>query len=324
MNYNFEETRFPSADGKSSVYAEIYTPENCSPIGIVQIAHGMIDHIGRYRDLADHLTGEGFIVAGNHHLGHGKTAATPDDFGFFASRGGRELVLEDMHSMNRILRDRYPELPLVLFGHSMGSFLSRLYAVKYPNTIAGLVIHGTAGPNGAVGMGKLVARLICKIKGERHRSNLLASLSVGAYSKKFKADGPWGWLTRDSSMIADRATDPYTFNFTASAYYDLFTMLDGCNRRSWYKSFPKELPTLVMSGDADPVGNCGRGPVHVYKNLLLAGVDDVSIKMYEGARHELFKETNRAEMFCDLTDWLKRVAAKSSISFEVKNEDQRA
>ena len=297
------------------MYAEIYTPKNRSSVGVVQIAHGMIDHIGRYRELADYLTGEGFVVAGNHHLGHGKTAATPDDFGFFASRGGADLVIEDMHSMNRYLRDTYPTLPLILFGHSMGSFLSRLYVVKYPHTVRGIVIHGTAGPNGAVGAGKLVAKLIAAVKGERHRSDLLAGLSVGAYSKCFKADGRWGWLSRDKGIIADRENDPYTFNFTASAYYDLFTMLADSNCKGWYKNFPKFMPTLIMSGDADPVGAFGKGPRYVYKNLLLSGATDVSVRMYEGARHELFKETNREEMFSDLTAWLLSVVEKSKFTF---------
>ena len=315
MNYNFTEIRFPSSDGKSSVYAEIYTPKKRSSIGIVQISHGMIDHIGRYTELADYLTGRGFIVAGNHHLGHGKTAASPDDFGFFASRGGKDLVIEDMYSMNKYLRETYPTLPLILFGHSMGSFLSRLYAARYPHTVKGLVIHGTAGPNGAVGMGKLVARMISALKGERHRSDLLAGLSIGAYSKKFKKDGKWGWLSRDNSIIAEKENDPYTFNFTASAYYDLFTMLADSNSKAWYKDFPKSLPTLIMSGDADPVGAFGKGPRYVYKNLLLAGATDVSIKMYEGARHELFKETNRDEMFSDLFEWLSDVAEKSRFTF---------
>ena len=315
MNYNFEEIRFPSSDGKNQVYAEIYTPKNRSSIGIVQISHGMIDHIGRYRELAEYLTGEGFVVAGNHHLGHGKTAATPEDFGFFASRGGVTLVLDDMHSMNRYLRETYPTLPLILLGHSMGSFLSRLYAVKHPHTVKGLVIHGTAGPNAAVGAGKLVAKLIRAFKGERHRSDLLAGLSVGAYSKKFKDDGKWGWLSRDKSLIADRESDPYTFNFTTSAYYDLFTMLDECNKKNWYKDFPKSLPTLIISGDADPVGNFGKGPRYVYKNLSLSGATDVSIKTYEGARHELFKETNRDEVFRDLTAWLLAVTEKSRFTF---------
>ncbi len=315
MNYNFAEIRLPSSDGRNSLYAEIYTPKRRSSIGIVQIAHGMIDHVGRYSELADYLTGEGFIVAGNHHLGHGKTAASPDDFGFFADKDGSELVIEDIRVMNRYLRHEFPTLPLILFGHSMGSFISRLYAVKYPHTVNGLVIHGTSGPNGAVGAGKTVAKMIGAMRGKRHRSNLLASLSIGAYSKKFKDDGAWGWLSRDKSLIAEREADPYTFNFTASAYYDLFSMLADSNAKAWYKEFPKNLPTLIMSGEEDPVGAFGKGPRHVYKNLLIAGCEDVTIKMYDGARHELFKEINRQEVFADLTTWLKNVAARTGFAF---------
>lgn len=315
MNYNFSEIRLPSSDGKNTLYAEIYTPKRRSSIGVVQIAHGMIDHIGRYHELAEYLTGEGFIVAGNHHLGHGKSAASPSDFGFFADKGGAELVVEDIHVMNRYLRGEFPSLPVILFGHSMGSFISRLYAVKYPHTITGLVIHGTSGPNGAVGAGKLVAKMICAFRGNRHRSNLLASLSIGAYSKKFKDDGTWGWLSRDKSLVNERESDPYTFNFTASAYHDLFSMLADSNSKEWYKAFPKNLCTLIMSGEDDPVGAFGKGPRHVYKNLLIAGVEDVSLKMYGGARHELFKETNRQEVFEDLTAWLKSVVEKTGITF---------
>lgn len=311
MSYNFSEIRFPSADGSNEVYAELYTPRTASSRGIVQLSHGMIDYVGRYGNLAEYLTDRGYILAGNHHLGHGKTASSPDDFGYFAERGGVELLLDDLHTMNSTLRHTFPTLPLVMLGHSMGSFLARLYAVKYPNSLKGVVFHGTAGPNPALPAGRLLARAIRAMNGSHYRSGLLKSLSIGAYQKKFKKEGVNAWLTRDAEQIADHDEDKFSnFDFTASGYIDLFDMLRRCNLSSWYSEYPKSLPTLIMSGDGDPVGSFGKGPRHVYKSMLVAGCESVMLKTYEGARHELFKEINRDEVFSDLVAWLDGVVEK--------------
>lgn len=309
MNYNLTQMSFPSADGVHTIYAEMYTPKNATAKGVVQLAHGMIDYTGRYAELADYLTARGYILAGNHHLGHGKSVADEADYGYFAERGGLELVIRDMHAMNTMLHDLFPTLPVVLFGHSMGSFLSRLYAVRYPRSIKGLVIHGTGGKNPLLGAGMTLAKLIRALKGARHRSPLIENLAFGAYNKHYPEEGPNAWLTREGELVRDRDTNPYTsFKFTVSGYIDLFTALRDCNKRSWYKSYPKELPTLVVSGDDDPVGNYGKGPAEVYRGLMLAGVTGVELKLYEGARHELFKESCRAEYFAHLTEWLEGVA----------------
>ena len=311
MSYNFSELKFPSADGKNTVYAELYTPRNASSKGIIQLSHGMIDYVGRYGNLAEYLTDRGYILAGNHHLGHGRTASSHDDFGYFAESGGTDLLLEDLHKMNSMLRHTFPTLPLIMFGHSMGSFLARLYAAKYPNTLKGAIIHGTAGPNPVLPAGKLLARMIRSMNGTHYRSGLLKSLSIGAYQKKFKKEGVNAWLTREADQIADHDEDKFSnFDFTVSGYIDLFDMLGRCNSSAWYREYPRSLPTLIMSGDGDPVGAFGKGPRHVYKSLLVAGCENVTLKMYEGARHELFKETNRDEVFADLVDWLDGVTSK--------------
>ncbi len=316
MAYNFQEITFPSSDGKSTVYAELYTPKTKSAVAIIQISHGMIDHIARYKNLIEYMCECGFVVAGNHHIGHGKTAPTEELLGFFADKGGVDYLIEDLHEMNRYLRREMPTLPLIMLGHSMGSFLARLYAVKYPHTLKGLIIHGSAGANIAAGPGRLIASIIALFRGKMHRSGLLKSLSVGAYASSFKADGPHGWLTRDISEVADRDTDPYTqFDFTVSAYRDLFHMLSLSNKKEWYKKYPKSLPTLIMSGECDPVGANGKGPRQIYKGLLVRGALEVTLKMYEGARHELFNELCRDEVFSDMAEWVKNVANKIKFTF---------
>lgn len=309
MNYNFSETAFPSKDGIHNIYAEMYIPKNREMRAIVQLAHGMKDYVGRYTALADYLCGEGYALAGHHHLGHGRSAGRSEDLGFFADKGGVDLILRDMHSMNRLLRDRYPGTPIIIMGHSMGSFIARLYAGRYHNGVSGLIIHGTGGPNGLAPLGRAIASLIAGVKGPRHRSKLITDMAFGSYNSKYpKSEGEDAWLTRDTARVADRKDDKYTnFTFTASAYRDLFSMLIDCNKPKWFSEYPKELHTLIMSGDMDPVGNYGKGPDYVYKHLLLAGCSKVSIKTYKGARHELFNEANREEVFRDMVNWLDSV-----------------
>ncbi len=309
MNYNFSEITFPSKDGIHTVYAELYTPKTRSCKGVVQLAHGMIDYVARYEGLADYLTGEGYIFAGNHHLGHGKTAGKSEDFGFFAEEGGVDFVIGDMHTMNKRLRELFPTLPIIIMGHSMGSFLARLYIERYPHSIKGAIIHGTSGPVGIAPLGSFLASVIRKFRGSRYRSNFIDRMAFGAYNSHFpKSEGDNAWLTRDTAAVAGKSEDKYTsFKFTASGFCDLLKMIRSCNTKEWFENYPKELPTFIVSGDADPVGQYGKGPDYVYKHLLIAGCNSVSLKLYEGARHELFNEINKEEVFADLKAWLDGV-----------------
>lgn len=305
MSYTFKEIEFLSSDGKNTIHAELYIPDT-APRGVLQISHGMIDYVGRYDTLVEFLTSEGYVVAGNDHLGHGGSVKSDEDFGFFAEKDGYAYVIEDLHKMNEILHNEYPALPVFMLGHSMGSFLARLYAVKYPDTIRGLIIHGTGGKNPMLAPGKLIVKLIRAFRGPRHRSKLVEGLAFGSYNARFdKSEGEWAWLTRDLPRVASRNSDKRTaFKFTLAGYLDLFEVLGGSNSKKWYASYPKEMPTLVMSGDMDPVGNYGKGVKEVYDGLVAAGVKNVTLKLYEGARHELFNETNRHETFLDILEWL--------------------
>ncbi len=309
MNYIFQETRFPSCDGIHTIYAEIYIPKNVKARGIVQLAHGMTDYPARYKALADFLTGEGFIFAGNHHLGHGKSVNSKDDFGYFADRGGYKLVVEDLRLMNKLLHESYGHLPIILMGHSMGSFIARLYVAEHAHTVDGLIIHGTGGSNPLAGVGIAIASMISKIYGPRHLSPLVEGMAFGSYNSRYpKEEGENAWLTRDIARVSGRESDEFTnFKFTISGYIDLFKMLKKSNSKKWFKSYPNHLPTLIVSGDMDPVGNYGKGVSEVYRRLMLAGAQRVELKMYEGARHELFNEINADEVFADILEWLTGV-----------------
>jgi alpha-beta hydrolase superfamily lysophospholipase len=205
------------------------------------------------------------------------------------------------------MKDEYKDLPIFLFGHSMGSFLSRIYALEYPESIDGIIIHGTGGKNPLLAMGKAVIKILKLFRGDRHRSKLVTALAFGSYNSTFpKEEGKNAWLTRDVASVAGRDSDPRTsFIFTLSAYGDLFFALGESNSARFYSDYPTSLPTLIMSGEEDPVGNYGKGPREVYDGLKKRGVYNLQLKMYEGARHELFNEINKAEVFEDIAKWLE-------------------
>ena len=309
MSFIHRDVTFPSSDGKNTIHAELFVPSDNNISAVVQISHGMMDYVGRYRGMAEAFCAKGIALCGHDHLGHGDSVKTPDDYGFFASKNGYDFVIDDVKRMNDLIRKEFPGVPVVLLGHSMGSFIARLYSVKYADSIDGLIIHGTAGPNPARGAGLLLVKLLRAVKGERHRSKFVCSLADGGYNKGFDpAEGDGAWLTRDPSMVADRVGNPKNdFIFTLAGYEDLFTFLGNCNDSQWFREFPMGLPTLIVSGESDPVGGFGKGVRYVYDNLKKNGAS-VQLKLYPDARHELFMETNRNEVFADLIAWIEGVA----------------
>ncbi len=309
MNCIKHEITYPSADKRSTIVGDIYEPASGEIIGIVQLSHGMIDYPGRYGALAEFLCQRGFVLAGNHHLGHGKSVADEKDYGYFCEGDGTLCLLRDLHQMNRALRERYAGKPIVMLGHSMGSFLSRLYAERYPHTIAGHIIHGTGGPHKVMlPIGRALISVIALFRGRRHRSKLISGLAFAGYNAKFdKSEGKWAWLTRDTERVAHRDNDKYTsFIFTLEGYNELFRMISAANTKKWFTSYPKNMQTLIMSGDMDPVGQYGRGVNYVFKHMLMGGCSNLKLKTYEGARHELFNETCRDEVFCDILEFLNK------------------
>jgi alpha-beta hydrolase superfamily lysophospholipase len=188
----------------------------------------------------------------------------------------------------------------------MGSFIARRYISDYGDELAAAVISGTAGPESPTELGKMLARIIIVLKGERQRSKLLKKISMGSYNKKFKDEkSEQAWLTRDRDIQERYATDPLCgYTFTARGYHDLFDLLGAVSSEEWADSVPKGLPILIISGDMDPVGNYGKGVRKVYDALAKAKVKDVTLRLYNGGRHELFNEINRADVISDTLDWL--------------------
>ena len=304
-DYSISNVRFTSADGKSRVHGWVYAPQG-EIVGLLQITHGMCEYIGRYRWFMEAMAEQGFVVFGHDHIGHGDSSQ-PEEYGFFGEKDGWKHLVADVQKMSLIVREKYPNLPLYLFGHSMGSFVARLYLQKYGNEIDGAILSGTCGPNPMAKAGITAASAVIKLKGPLHRCGILRKMAFSGYNSKYKPQRTThDWLTRDEAVVDTYLNDPKcNFCFTACGFRDLFTMVSKCNSREWFASLPKDLPILLISGDMDPVGGYGKGIEKVVENLLMNGMGDVSLCLYPEARHELLNESNKEEVLADVQFWLK-------------------
>jgi alpha-beta hydrolase superfamily lysophospholipase len=267
----------------------------------------MAEHSARYARLAEALTGAGYAVYASDHRGHGQTCVDDDDHGFFAESGGWDLVVSDLRAVTRFARDENPRLPMFLVGHSMGSFLARAYVIEDSRELAGLVLSGTAGDPGVLGKaGHLVARAEAAVRGRRHVSPMLNTLSFGQYNANFKPTRTdFDWLSRDETEVDLYVADALCGRvFTSGFWVDLLGGLGPINDRRQVARVRRDLPILLLSGDKDPVGDGGKGPRAVREQYAEVGVTDVTCTLYPGARHEIFNEVNRDEVTADLTAWL--------------------
>lgn len=298
---------YDSADGKNKIAGYFYATAT-APFCVLQLSHGMCEYVGRYAALADFFAEHGVVLCGNDHLGHGASAASSEDLGYFGPKGSRKYLLQDMLTMNKLAHKEYPRVPVVLLGHSMGSFLARQYVAQWPDSIDGLILSGTAGPNPAAGMGMLAASMVSGIKGERYRSSFLHKLAFGAYLKKIEnPNTEYDWISRDDEIVMRYANDPLcTFVFTAMGFHELFALLKDVSSPRWAEKLDAEKPLFVLAGEADPVGNYGKGVQTVAAWLQEAGQHCFEMKLYPGGRHEMYNETNRAGVYADTLSFLQK------------------
>lgn len=293
-----------SSDGKTALAC--YRTECDAPRAMVQISHGMCEYFLRYEGFAEYLTENGFLVFGHDHLGHGHTAPDENALGFTASGGGYNCLVEDVHNLSLHMKQKYPGVPLILFGHSMGSFIARETLARYGKTYRAAVICGTGGPDMPAGAGKFLAKLIMTFRGEHYRSDFLKNVAFTGYNKKYETvETPDDWLTRDKEVVRRYRADPLcTFTFTVRAYHDLFTLVGKVSRKDWASRLPKDLPVLVISGDMDPVGSWGKGVKKVAERLQNAGLD-TTLRLYPDMRHEILNEVEHEQVWKETEQWMK-------------------
>ena len=303
----FRDDSFLSGNGKTSIYVRRCDPDT-APRGVIQIAHGIAEHIRRYDDFAAFLAEHGFVVVGNDHLGHGRSIRDESELGFFAENGGWELAVGDMRKLTERMQEEFPDLPYFLFGHSMGSFLSRTYIIRYRTGLDGVILSGTGQqPAALVSSGKLMAEWEIRRHGAKYKSQLLNDLAFGKYNDGFApARTISDWLSRDEEAV-DRYTDDPLCGYIPSAglFRDMMGGLAYIGRQRNLTRMKNDLPVYFVSGDKDPVGENGAGVMRVYKAFLKAGMTDVSMKLYHDCRHEILNELNRAEVYRDILTWLE-------------------
>lgn len=282
----------------------------CVPDGevraVLQLSHGMAEHIDRYKPLAEYLAVSGILVTGHDHLGHGASIRSEEDLGFFAQPDGNRAVLEDLHAMTALTRELYPDVPYFLLGHSMGSFYARQYLCEYGSELSGAIIMGTGcQPKALVLTAKTLCRVLAVFLGWHHRSKFVANLSFMGYNKGLEGRTDSDWLNRDAAEVDKYIADPKCgFTFTLNAYYSMFTGILRLYDPLLLAQVPKELPLLFLAGDADPVGEQGKGVLRAVQSLKDAGVQNIRCILYPGARHELLLERNRLEVFANIRNWL--------------------
>lgn len=298
---------YKSSDG-IEIYAQKRLPENEKPKAVVQIAHGMGEHIGRYHDFAQTLTEKGYAVYGNDHRGHGLTAKEEQDKRYFADENGFDEVVQDMYALTHRIANEQGDIPIFLFGHSMGSFLSRRYIQLYGSKLHGVILSGTGGvPSIVREAGMMLAKLEMKVKGKRTPSPLLDRLSFGQYNRSFKPTRTdFDWLSRDEQAVDLYINDPLCGGvFSSGFFYDLLFGLKQISQQSQIQQVPSDLPIFLVSGDEDPVGGHTKGVLKIYKDFKKAGIKDVTYKFYPQGRHEMLHETNRDEVIEDIIIWLE-------------------
>ena len=289
--------------GAGRIHGCRWTPEQ-PPVAVFQIIHGIAEYIERYDDFARYLNRLGFLVVAEDHMGHGKSISGEDIQGYF--HGGWFTAVEDSCQLLQDTRKEFPDLPYVLFGHSMGSFMTRTILEKYPDCgISAAVICGTGWqPKAVLNTGIGVCRLVCRQQGEKQPSKFLEKLVFSNYNKKVEHPRTsYDWLTRDSGVVDRYLSDPLCgFTPTGGLMRELLTGIR--YEQEHLSAMKRDLPVLFIAGGDDPVGNYGKGVLQSAEAFRKAGMQDVSCKIYPLGRHEILNEINREEVYQDISSWL--------------------
>ncbi|MCJ8008779.1 alpha/beta hydrolase [Lederbergia wuyishanensis] len=287
------------------IYIKKWVETDTKPVAILQLAHGMAEHIDRYEDFAEHLVQNGIFVYGNDHRGHGETGEKSGTIGFFAKENGFDRVVDDLFRINQSIRDEYPNIPIFLMGHSMGSFLVRRYIQQYSSSVLGVILSGTAGSPGFAGkLGKLIAKWEGSIKGTKAPSPFLDRLSFGSFNKGIEnPKTTFDWLSRDKNEVEKYINDPRCgFVCSSGFFYDLFEGLEKIHNPNLNQSIPKDLPMLFFSGDKDPVG--GNKVLQVIEQYKEIGLSNIESTFFKDGRHEMLNEINKHEVFLLVQKWI--------------------
>lgn len=298
----FKEVRYPSNDNITEIHACMWIPAGKIK-AILQIEHGMVEHIMRYETIAGILNNAGILVCGADHLGHGESVIDREHYGYFASIRGDKILIEDARALTDLVKSEYPDIPYYILGYSFGSFLVRNYITKYSDKVDGAILVGSAYHNPIKMNLAILYTAIHQFyhHGWFYRSKSLKNMTIGRMHRFFPESDPNCWLTRNTEILKSYDNDSKCdFSFTCNAYLNMFRLIKEANKKSKIKSINKNLPLFIISGSHDPVGGFGKRVEKVYKLYTSTKMTDVKLKLYNNMRHEILNEPERIIVINDL------------------------
>ncbi|WET09512.1 MULTISPECIES: alpha/beta hydrolase [unclassified Pseudomonas] len=293
-----------TANDHSRLYVNQWLPE-APPKALIMVSHGMAEHGGRYVRLAEALCGAGYGVFALDQRGHGRTA-DEGTLGLFAEQDGWNKVVGDLASLNQHIGQQLPGVPIILLGHSMGSYIAQAYLLHHSASLHGAVLSGSNfQPVALYRAARLITRAERLRQGLRGRSALIECLSFGSFNQAFKPNRTaFDWLSRDPDEVDRYLHDPLCgFRCTNQLWFDLLGGLQQISKASNLAQIDPGLPILVIGGECDPVSE-GKRLKSLAHALREAGCQNLQLNIYPQARHEVFNETNRDEVTADVLTWL--------------------
>ena len=305
-----EDIYFESRDGVSKLHAIVWSDETKNPIGILQIIHGMAEYIDRYDDFARFMVGKGFVVVGDDHLGHGDSVGENGTYGYFCKKDPATVLVRDEHRLKKLMEAKYPGVPYYILGHSMGSFIARNYLNRYGSGIQGMIVMGTGNQSKALlSASKVLVGLTGFFCGEKHVAKFINKLAFGTYNRAIEdVKTNVDWLTKDEAIVNKYIADERCgFTFTVNGFRGLFELIYRLHKPKNLVTIPKKIPVFFVSGEEDPVGDYGEGVIGAKNDLVRAGLENVSMKLYPGDRHEILNETDKDIVYQDIYEWLESI-----------------
>lgn len=297
---------FKNIEGENITYYK-WGNDLKNPKGIIQLAHGMAEWALRYKEFAENMVKEGYVVYANDHSGHGNSSKSLDMLGYISKEDDFYTMIEDMRKLNDIIKNDYKDSKVILLGHSMGSFLSQRYFQMYGQNLDGLILSGSNGkPKYYTKLGLLIAKIETLITGGYKRSTVMDKLSFGGFNKTFKnPKTEFDWLTRDEKEVKKFIDDKFTgFIYPTKFYSSLISGLWDIHKKENLKKINLDIPIYIFAGDKDPVGYFGKGILNLYRVYKGLGVKNVTYNLYNDGRHELLNEINKDEVINDIIKWL--------------------
>lgn len=274
--------------------------------GIVQIAHGMAEHKERYKPFMEFLASVGYISIINDHRGHGKSIKSKEDLGYFYDDKG-EGIVEDIYTITKYVKDKYPKLPVYLLGHSMGSMVVRCYIESHDKEIAKLIVCGSPSKLLGINFGIGIVNILTKIKGEHHRSKLIDNMVFGSYNDFFPNERVSNtWLSKNRENVDAYNNDELCgFIFTLNGFKNLFYLMKNTYKKKRYKLQNKELPILFIAGDNDPVIDEADSWFEAQNFLKRVGYKNIKGIIYGDLRHEILNEEENTKVFKDILTFIE-------------------